>query len=183
MANLDLRYRKTAAGGDELLSRQLGLSREQRNLLIVADGRHALSVYCQAVGCDPAKLSALADHLIGLRLIEALGASRAPQPTAAPDSSAAPAMAPSVKPAEAETPSVAVTADTPEVLRQRLSELAAAIFGAQAATPVIARLEKAQASVAELVAAVEGAAKLAKLTIDEAKAQSFLSEARRLLGL
>jgi hypothetical protein len=182
MANLDLRYRKTAAGADELLSRQLGLSREQRNLLIVADGRHALSVYCQAVGCDPAKLSALADHLIGLRLIEAFGASRAAQSVVAADS-ATPAPEPAVKPAQAETALMPVTTDAPEILRQRLSELAATIFGAQAATPVIARLGKAQASVAELVAAVEGAAKLAKLTIDEAKAQSFLSEARRMLGL
>lgn len=166
MANLELHYRKTAAGAGELAAKRLGLSREQRNLLIVADGRHALSVYCKAVGCDPAKLSALADDLLGMGLIEACGAAQAaPAPAAAAKSGAAAAPKPS-----------------PEAVRQRLMELAGRVFGAQA-TPVITRLDKAPALLGEMMAAVESAAKLAKLTIDEAKAQAFLAEARRLLGV
>lgn len=164
MADLSLHYRKTAAGAGELAAKKLGLTREQRNLLIVADGRHSLSVYCQAVGCDPGKLSTLADELLGLGLIESGMASPAP------------AVAPPA------TPTMPSLVDM-EALRGRMVDLAVATFGAQLAKPVVSRLDKAHASMGELVAAVEGAAKLAKLTIDEGKALSFLAEARRALGI
>lgn len=163
MADLSLHYRKTAAGGEELAAKRLGLSREQRNLLIVADGRHSLAVYCQAVGCEPGKLSALADELLALGLIESGSVVPVSVPVAA-----APAGAP---------------ATDVEVLRQRVIDIAIAVFGVQLAQPVVARLNKAHASTGELVAAVEGAAKLAKLTIDEERASGFLAEARRALGI
>lgn len=166
MADLSLHYRKTAAGAQELAAKQLGLSREQRNLLIVADGRHSLAVYCQAVGCNPGKLSALADELLALGLIETGSAAPA----------AAPAAAPVAAPAASAVPDV-------DALRRQVVDIAVAVFGAQLAQPVVARLDKAHASTGELVAAVEGAAKLAKLTIDEEKARSFLAEARRALGI
>jgi hypothetical protein len=165
MADLSLHYRKTAAGAHELAAKQLGLSREQRNLLIVADGRHSLSVYCQAVGCEPGKLSALADELLAMGLIESGSA----VPVAMP--AAAPATAP------------AAPATDVDALRQRVVEIAVAVFGAQLAQPVVARLDKAHASAGELVAAVESAAKLAKLTIDEEKAIRFLAAARQELGI
>ncbi len=168
MADLSLHYRKTATGGEELAAKQLSLTREQRNLLIVADGRHSLAVYCQAVGCDPGKLSALADELLALGLIEP-GAS-------ASASAAAPPARPSSVPANAPGADV-------EALRRRVIDIAVAVFGAQMAKPVISRLDKAHASTGELMAAVEGAAKLAKLTIDEDKALGFLAEARRALGI
>lgn len=164
MADLSLHYRKTAAGGEELAAKRLGLSREQRNLLIVADGRHSLAVYCQAVGCEPGKLSALADELLALGLIE----SGSVAPASAVPTAASPANAP--------------VADV-EVLRQRVIDIAIAVFGVQLAQPVVARLNKAHASTGELVAAVEGAAKLAKLTIDEERASGFLAEARQVLGI
>jgi hypothetical protein len=170
MANLDLHYRKTAAGAEELVAKRIGLSREQRNLLIVADGRHALSIYCKAVGCDPAKLSALADDLLGMQLIEAQVAA---QPT----------HAAAVRPPTVIDAAPGAAHAGPEAIRQQLCELASQVFGAQLAKPVIARLEKAPVSPGELVAAAEGAAKLAKLTIDEDKAQAFLLDARRLLGV
>jgi hypothetical protein len=168
MADLSLHYRKTAAGAQELAAKQLGLSREQRNLLIVADGRHSLAVYCQAVGCNPGKLSALADELLALGLIES--------------GSAAPVAAPAQAPAPAAAPSASAIPDI-ETLRRQVVDIAVAVFGAQLAQPVVARLDKAHASTGELVAAVEGAAKLAKLTIDEEKARGFLAEARRALGI
>lgn len=165
MADLSLHYRKTAAGVQELAAKQLGLSREQRNLLIVADGRHSLAVYCQAVGCEPGKLSALADELLSMGLIES--------------GSAAPISAPAAAPA----PAAAAPVSDVDVLRQRVVDIAVAVFGAHRAPPVVARLDKAHASVGDLVAAVEGAAKLAKLTIDEEKAVRFLAEARQVLGI
>lgn len=150
----------------ELAAKQLGLTREQRNLLIVADGRHSLTVYCQAVGCDPGKLSALADDLLALGLIESGGAASASAPAVAPPPASAGGGVADV-----------------EALRQRVIDIAVAVFGAQLAKPVVARLDKTHASMGELVAAVEGAAKLAKLTIDEERALGFLAEARRALGI
>ena len=64
---------------------------------------------------------------------------------------------------------------------QALVLLAERIFGA-GADPIKRKLEKAGNSPAELLSAAEGAAKLAKLTIDESKAQAFLVEARQLIS-
>jgi hypothetical protein len=94
--------------------------------------------------------------------------------------SAAPAATPAAAPAAA--PAAGAVPDV-ETLRRRIVDIAVAVFGAQLAQPVVARLDKAHASTGELVAAVEGAAKLAKLTIDEEKARGFLAEARRALGI
>lgn len=171
MADLGLIYRKTAAGNEELAAKRLGLSREQRNLLIVADGRHSLAVYCKAVGCDPEKMSRLADDLLALALIEAGPGVAAHHPAAMANHTEPTAAAPAQG-----------LAESCEVLRHQVVDLARSVFGEQLAAPVIARLEKAHATTGELMAAVESAAKLAKLTIDETKAQTFLAEARRIVG-
>jgi len=63
---------------------------------------------------------------------------------------------------------------------QALIALAERVFEKHAG-PVVLKLEKASASGGDLLAAAESAAKLAKLTIDESKAQNFLVEARRLI--
>lgn len=164
MADLSLAYRKTAAGAEELASKALGLSREHRNLLIVADGRHALSVYCKAVGCDPDKLSSLADGLLQLGLIEAS--------SERPPAAQAPADAGASAPARID----------PVALKPRILEIANAVFGGEGKS-IIQKLEKAEGSAGELMAAVESAAKLAKLTIDETRANAFVAEARKALGL
>ncbi|MCB1890850.1 MAG: hypothetical protein KDF48_01425, partial [Rhodocyclaceae bacterium] len=67
------------------------------------------------------------------------------------------------------------------VSAQALITLAEGFFGGRA-DPVVRKLEKAGESPAELLQAVESAAKLAKLTIDEPKAAQFLIEARKLIG-
>lgn len=62
-----------------------------------------------------------------------------------------------------------------------LIALAEQVFAARAA-PVSRQIEKAGTSPAELRAAVERAAKLARLTIDEGQAARFLAMARERLG-
>lgn len=164
MADINLPYRKTPAGTQELASRALGLSREQRNLLIVTDGRNALASYCKAVGCDAEKITALANELLQMGLIEPAGFARMVGGTAQGTDAAAP-------------PLVAV-AD----LRQQVVALAVGMFGDQA-KGMVHKIEGSGDSAAELVAAISAATKLAKLTIDEAKSKAFGDGANKILGL
>jgi hypothetical protein len=162
MADLTVIYRKTPAGNQELKAKALGLSREQRNLLIVTDGRLPLSTYAKAVGCEIAALGEIADGLLQHGLVAA--ASAAKPAVAAPAAEVAASSAPSLGD-----------------LHARIVELGRAVFGPQAAG-VMHKLEVEPASVAELNAVVDAATKLAKLTIDLQKAQAFASEARKILG-
>jgi hypothetical protein len=164
VADINLPYRKTPAGVQELASRALGLTREQRNLLIVTDGRTALTSFCRAVGCDEAKLTALANDLLQMGLIEPAGLGRLVGGTAGgTDANAAP---------------IADVAD----LRRQVIELATRMFGGQA-KGMTQKIEAAGASPIDLVAAITAASKLAKLTIDEQKSHAFASEAKKILGL
>jgi hypothetical protein len=158
MADLSVTYRKTPAGVAELAGRQANLTREQRNLLIVADGRHALGIYAKVVGAESGHLASVAESLLTLGLIEPVGGV-VPAPRELP---------PSAEPREA------------DALHQ-LMALAESVFGDQAG-PVLRKLEKAGSSPGELVSAVEGSAKLAKLTIDDRQAGRFLDEAKQLLA-
>lgn len=162
MADLSLAYRKTPAGVRELAAKALGLSREQRNLLILADGRHSLSDWCKAGSYDPDRLGALADGLLELDLIEP--GSHRPMDAGRSAGVAEP------------------TADSdPAALRARLLDLVGSIFGTEG-KPMQARIERAEATRGELMAAAERAAVLAKLTIDEERAGIFMNEVRKILG-
>ncbi len=168
MADLTLAYRKTAAGTEELAAKRLGLARDERNLLIVVDGRHQVSVFATAIDVTVERLNALLDELLRLGLVEpapAFHPHHAPHPEAAPAAIAHHARGNDV-----------------ESLRQRLGALAGQVFGAQA-QPVIDKIAKAGASHDALVAAVEGATRLAKLTIDEKRATAFQAEAAKILAL
>jgi hypothetical protein len=158
MADLSVTYRKTPAGVAEMTGRQANLTREQRNLLIVADGRHALGIYAKVVGAEADHLASVAESLLALGFIEPVGGA-APAPREPP---------PSPEPPEG------------DALHQ-LMALAKSVFGDQAA-PVLRKLERAGSAPGELVAAVEGSAKLAKLTIDDRQAGRFLDEAKQVLA-
>lgn len=164
MADISLSYRKTAAGTQELASRALGLSREQRNLLIVTDGRNALATYCKAVGCDAGRLTILADDLLEKGLIEPSGLARMVGGTAQGTDASAP-------------PLVSLTD-----LRGQVIDLAVRMFGDQS-KGMVHKIEGSGTSPTELVAAIAAAAKLAKLTIDEKKAQAFMQDANKILGV
>lgn len=153
MADVHDIYVRTAAGQGEIGARTLHLSRVQRNLLIVMDGKSALGAYARISGCPLEQLGDVAASLVALGLI------------------AQPGGAPSGPPA----------AGQGEASIQTLVAIAGQIFGAHAG-PVVRKLEKSGGSLAELRAAVDAAAKLAKLTIDENKAGLFLAEARKLVG-
>lgn len=148
MVDLQAVYIRTAAGLKEIRARAQQLTREQRNLLIVVDGKSALGSFAGIVGCAPQAMARVAEPLIRLGLIAVPGAA---------------AVA-------AEPPSAATM--------QALIALAEQIFGSHAA-PVVRKLETAGDSPADLLASVEAAAKLAKLTIDETQAATFLAEARK----
>lgn len=149
MSDLDAVYAKTAAGLDEVRGRALALTRTQRTLLILADGKRRLSALIAALGTPGEDPLAAADALLGHRLIEAVRADGAG----------------------------GALADA----RAALIAAAQQAFGARGA-PVIRKLESAGSSQAELLAAAEAAAKLAKLTIDEKQSAVFLAAARRLLS-
>lgn len=164
MADINLPYRKTPAGAQELAGRALGLSREQRNLLIVTDGRNALSSYCKAVGCDAEKMTVLANDLLEMGLIEPAGLGRLVGGTAQGTDAAAPPMV-----------------DVAD-LRQQVVTLAVGIFGDQS-KGMVQKLEGSGDSASELVAAIAAATKLAKLTIDEQKSRVFSDGANKILGV
>ena len=141
-------YVKTPAGLEEFRARALQLTRPQRNLLILIDGRSALGAFAKSMGCPLVELCGQADALSQLGLIA---------------------------PAEAGA--------QPAASRQALVALAERIFGPRAG-PLKLKLEKAAGDDPEqLLEAATVAAKLAKLTIDERKAEEFLREARRQIGV
>lgn len=145
-------YVKTPAGLEEFRARALQLTRPQRNLLILIDGRSALGAFAKSMGCPLVELCGQADALSQLGLI-----------------------APAEGQAEAEA--------QPAASRQALVALAERIFGPRAG-PLKLKLEKAAGDDPEqLLEAATVAAKLAKLTIDERKAEEFLREARRQIGV
>ncbi len=158
MADLELPYRKTTAGADEVASRKLHLTRAQRVLLIVARPRHPLGRLCSVVGCDSPQLSELADDLLRLGLIEPVQ-----------DGSADAVPLPMHE--EADAPSI--PAHDASAIKTSLVGLVMEMFGADAG-PLVLKLERS-ATLADLAAATESIGKLAKLTIDEERATLFLA--------
>lgn len=159
MADLQAVYARTQAGLQEIKARALHLTREQRNLLIVIDGKSALGSFAKISGCVPEQMGEVVAPLVRHGLIAAVGS--APSPPAAPG-------APTTGQMQAGASA------------QALIALAEQVFGAHAG-PVVRKLEKAGSSAAELRAAAGSGAKLAKLTIDENKARLFLAEALKLI--
>jgi hypothetical protein len=150
MVDLQGVYVRTSAGLEEIRSRAHNLTRPQRNLLIVLDGKNALGTLAASIGSAAEHLVESTEALLNAGLI-------------APAGEALPAGS-----------------GQDEVTTQALISLAAGIFGGRA-DPVVRKLEKSGATPAERLNAVESAAKLAKLTIDEQKAALFLAEARKLM--
>lgn len=153
MPDLDAVYAKTSAGLEEVRNRALALTRTQRTLLILIDGRRRLAALIAALGASGEDPLAAANALLGHALIE---------------------------PA-AEAGAAAHAGGVPQEPRAVLIAAANDAFGPRA-TAVVRKLEGAGGSTAELLAAAEAAAKLAKLTIDERQAAAFLAVARRVLS-
>lgn len=162
MADLQEVFARTEAGVAEIKARALDLTRGQRNLLIVIDGKSALGSFAKVAGCAPEQMGDVLLPLIehGLIAPVAGGSKRALAPGLPGDGWPLPAGSSAV---------------------QALIALAERVFEKRAG-PVVLKLEKAGSSGTDLLTAVESAAKLAKLTIDESKAQDFLVEARRLIS-
>lgn len=168
MADLDAVYAKTPSGVEEMRVRALALSRVQRTLLILIDGRSPLSTFARVVGAGGDGLAEAARALLNHSLIALAGGSTATPRPATVGSAQQPVDVASVQP-------------TGVSLRDTLTRLAEETFGAKAG-PVVNKLASAGGSTAELLAAAEAAAKLAKLTIDEHQSAAFLAEARRILS-
>lgn len=148
MADLHAIYARTEAGLQEIKARAFDLTRGQRNLLIVIDGKSALGSFAKMAGCAPEQMGDVLALLVEHGLIAPVAGGPLPAGSAA---------------------------------AQALIALAERVFEKRAG-PVVLKLEKAGGSGTDLLTAVESAAKLAKLTIDESKAQDFLAEARRLMS-
>lgn len=162
MADLQGVYARTEAGVAEIKARALDLTRGQRNLLIVIDGKGPVASFAKIAGCAPEQMLEVLRPLIEHGLVAPVtgGANQ----VRVEDRSGAGGPLPSgASPAQA------------------LIALAERIFDKRAG-PVVLKLGKAAESGGDLLAAAESAAKLAKLTIDEAKARDFLDEARRLIS-
>ncbi|MCX7892422.1 MAG: hypothetical protein N2544_08680 [Burkholderiales bacterium] len=162
MADLQTVFAKTPAGLGEVQAKAHALSRPQRNLLILADGKSPLGNFARMVGGAPEELVGIAQSLVALGLIAPAGSAAASGPASRPPGAAGPA-----KPGG-------------EALRASLVALAEDTFGGKAGK-VVEKLNAAGAHPAELLSAVESGAKLAKLTIDEAKAAAFLAGAKKIL--
>ncbi len=162
MADLQAVYARTEAGLQEIKAREFDLTRGQRNLLIVIDGKSALGSFAKMAGCAPEQMGDVLLPLIehGLIAPVAGGSNRA--------------LAPGLQGGGGTLPSGSSATQALIALAERVFE--------KRAGPVVLKLEKAGSSGTDLLAAVESAAKLAKLTINEAKAQEFLAEARRLIS-
>jgi len=160
MTDLQGVYARTEAGVAEIKARALDLTRGQRNLLIVIDGKGALGSFAKMAGCAPEQMGEVLVPLIEHGLIA---------PVVSGSNRAVAQGLPGGGPLPSGSSAV-----------QALIALAERVFEKRAG-PVVLKLEKAGDSGTDLLAAVESAAKLAKLTIDESKAQNFLVEARRLI--
>lgn len=162
MADLQGVYARTEAGAAEIKARALELTRAQRNLLIVIDGKSAIGSFAKIAGCAPEQMGEVLLPLVehGLVAPNAGGSSRG---------------------TVQDRPAGAVPLPAGSASVQALVALAERVFDKRAG-PVVLKLEKAADSGGDMLAAAESAAKLAKLTIDEAKAQDFLAEARRLIS-
>lgn len=162
MANLQEVYARTEAGVAEIKARALDLTRGQRNLLIVIDGKGPVVSFARIAGCAPEQMGEVLAPLVQHGLVAPVpgGSNRelVRQPSSYSESAAA---------------------VSPQV--QALIALAEGVFEKRAG-PVVLKLEKAGAAGGDILAAAESAAKLAKLTIDESKARVFLVEARRLIS-
>lgn len=162
MVDLQGVFARTEAGAAEIKARVLELTRAQRNLLIVIDGKSAIGAFAKIAGCAPEQLGEVLLPLIehGLVAPTAGGSNRVTVP---------------------DQPGGGVPMSAGAILVQALVALAERVFDKRAG-PVVLKLEKAADAGGDLLVAAESAAKLAKLTIDEAKAQDFLAEARRLIS-
>lgn len=161
MTDLQGVYARTEAGVAEIKARALDLTRGQRNLLIVIDGKGALGSFAKMAGCAPEQMGEVLVPLIEHGLIApVLGGSNRAVAQGLPGGGG--------------LPSGSSAAQTLIALAERVFE--------KRAGPIVLKLEKAGDSGTDLLAAVESAAKLAKLTIDESKARDFLVEARQLIS-
>ncbi|MDP2821112.1 MAG: hypothetical protein Q8O52_00315 [Sulfuritalea sp.] len=162
MVDLQEAYARTEAGLHEIKARALDLTRGQRNLLIVIDGKSALGSFARIAGCAPEQMGEVLVPLIEHGLIApVVGGSN-------------PALAQGLPGGGGPLPAGSSAAQALIALAERVFE--------KRAGPVVLKLERAAASGTDLLAAAESAAKLAKLTIDESKARDFLVEARRLFS-
>ncbi|MFH1871187.1 MAG: hypothetical protein ABIK82_17845 [Pseudomonadota bacterium] len=162
MVDLQGVFARTEAGAAEIKARVLELTRAQRNLLIVIDGKSPIGTFAKIAGCAPEQMGEVLLPLIEHGLV-------------APISSGSNRVTVQSQPGRG----VALPAGASPALA--LVALAERVFDKRAG-PVVLKLEKAADTGGDLLAAAESAAKLAKLTIDEAKAQDFLAEARRLIS-
>ncbi|MDZ4254901.1 MAG: hypothetical protein U1A72_20210 [Sulfuritalea sp.] len=162
MADLQGVYARTEAGAAEIKARALELTRAQRNLLIVIDGKSAIGSFAKIAGCAPEQMGEVLQPLIEHGLV-------------------APIAGGSNRVSVRDQAAGGVPLPSGFSRAQALVALAERVFDKRAG-PVVLKLEKAADSGGDLLAAAESAAKLAKLTIDEVKAQDFLAEARRLIS-
>ena len=162
MSDLQGVYARTEAGVAEIKARVLELTRAQRNLLIVIDGKSAIGTFAKVAGCAPEQMGDVLLPLIEHGLV-------------------APIAGGSNRVTVEDQAGEAVPSSSGSSAVQALVALAERVFDKRAG-PVVLKLEKAADSGGDLLAAAESAAKLAKLTIDEVKAQDFLVEARRLIS-
>lgn len=145
---------KTAKGQAEIKNRTFGLPQTLRSLLIMADGTHSLSALLRS-GANVPKIEESVEWLIQEGFIEPTPGRRA-----------------SVE-------STPIALDLPP--KQALIATARELLGPDS-PKVIQRLEEAQDTVPELMAALDRCHKFIKLTIDEKKADQFLKAGRALLG-
>ena len=165
MVDLDTVFAKTGSGLGEVQAKAHALSRPQRNLLILVDGKSPLGNFARMVGGAAEELSEIAQSLVRLGLIAPAG-----------PASVAAASSPSSR-----APGVASRAPGgAEATRDSLVVLAEQTFGAKAGK-IVEKLRASGAGNAELLSASEAAAKIAKLTIDEGKAATFLAGARKIV--
>ncbi|MDP3511725.1 MAG: hypothetical protein Q8S20_03160 [Sulfuritalea sp.] len=157
-------YARTEAGAAEIKARAFELTRAQRNLLIVIDGKSAIGSFAKIAGCAPEQMGEVLLPLVEHGLVA---------PIAGGPNRGAVQGRP--------WGGVPLPAGSSAAQAQALVALAERVFDKRAG-PVVLKLEKAADSGGDLLAAAESAAKLAKLTIDEVKAQDFLAEARRLIS-
>lgn len=106
MIDLDAVYARTRAGLNEIRTRSLALTAEQRNLLIISDGREPLSSLARMFGMNAAQMAKVVEPLVEQGLLVPFA------------------------------PATRARAGSPEEAAARLTELARELFGARASAIV-----------------------------------------------
>jgi len=155
----NLVFNKTEKGKDEIATKKWGLSINLRRILILVDGKSDVAKLL-GKGSVFKDIETSLEELSKDGYIDVAGHSNATGSTATPQT---------------------VSIDSSGNPKQQLMDLAITVLGEKDSGKIVEKLHASADNKEDLLTAAKNCTKIIKLTIDEAKAKSFLNNATKLL--